>query len=95
MKKAAFLVLIGFLLAIADGCVVSPPRIAPPPLRVEVLSARPGPHFVWIGGCWRWNGNTYIWAPGHWVNARPGKAWVPGHWERRGPHWVWKNGHWR
>lgn len=95
MKKAALLVLIGFLLAIAAGCVVAPPRVAPPPLRTEVLSARPGLHFVWIGGSWRWNGHAYVWAAGSWVKAKPGRSWVPGHWERRGPHWVWRKGRWR
>lgn len=95
MKKTASLVLVGFLATIIAGCVVSSPRVAPPPPRSEAISAKPGPNFVWIGGHWKWNGQRYVWTPGHWVKAKPGKSWVPGHWEKRGPHWVWKKGHWR
>lgn len=95
MRKTALLVLLGFVLIVAAGCIVSSPRIAPPPGKVEVIPARPGPNHVWIAGHWKWSGNAYVWAPGHWAKAKPGKVWVPGHWERRGAHWVWKPGHWK
>jgi hypothetical protein len=95
MKKIAFFVLIGFMAAIIASCVISAPRVGPPPPRSEVMPAKPGPNHVWIGGYWKWSGNKYVWAPGHWTKAKLGKSWVPGHWEKRGPHWVWKKGHWR
>jgi len=95
MKKVALLVLIGFLAGVAAGCVIQRPRVGPPPLRTEVMTARPGPHSAWIGGYWRWNGYSYVWAPGHWAKVKPGKTWVPGHWEQRGRRWHWTKGHWR
>jgi len=95
MKKAAYVVILGLIAVIVSGCVVAHPRVAPPQLRAEVVSAKPGPNFVWVAGYWKWSGGAYVWAPGHWVKAKPGKAWVAGHWERRGNHWVWRSGHWR
>ena len=95
MKSAACLLLLGFVSVIVSGCVVTHPRVAPPPPRVEVVGVKPGLNFVWIAGYWGWSGGAYAWAPGHWVKAKPGKAWVAGHWERKGNHWAWKRGHWR
>ncbi len=95
MKKTALLILLGFVSVVVAGCVVSNPRVAPPPAKVEVVSAKPGPNHVWIAGYWKWSRNAYVWVPGHWVKAKPGKTWVPGHWDKRGPHWVWIPGHWK
>jgi hypothetical protein len=54
MRKTALLLLLGFVLIAAAGCVVSNPRIAPPPAKVEVIPGRPGPNHVWIAGHWKW-----------------------------------------
>src|SRR5439155_26063786 len=60
-------------LAGAAACAPMPGRMsigvvyvdeAPPPPRVEVVSVRPGPEFVWIGGYWSWIDRTYAWGPG-------------------------------
>ena len=47
------------------GCASTPP---PPPLRVEVRPARPGPKAVWVPGHWKWRGRArgHVWIPGHW-----------------------------
>jgi hypothetical protein len=95
MRKIAVLVLVGFAAAVISSCVVSAPRVGPPPLKSEAISTKPGPNSVWIGGYWKWKGHKYVWAPGHWVKPKAGKSWVPGHWQKRGPHWVWKKGPWR
>lgn len=69
---------------------------APPPPRVEVIAARPGPEFVWVAGYWSWD-DDYVWVPGHWERPpRRDLHWVSGRW-RRGSHhrWYWEPGHWR
>ena len=72
---------------------------APPPLpiaRVEVLPARPGPAYVWVGGEWAWRGpHGYAWVPGRWViPGYRGVAWVHGHWANGHGGHRWVEGHW-
>jgi hypothetical protein len=69
-------------------------RTAPPPPKVEVKPARPGPTAVWIDGHWKWSRNRYVWVAGHW-EKNPRGAWVPGRWEKRARGHVWVPGHWR
>jgi hypothetical protein len=96
MKRIAWFLLASLFFVVISGCiVVRRPTIAPPPLRTEVVIAKPGPDFVWISGYWGWKGGRYLWITGRWVKARPGRVWVIGHWERRGLHWVWVKGRWR
>ena len=95
MKKTAFLILLGFVSVLIAACVVAGPTMAPPPMKKEIRTMKPGPQFIWISGHWKWSGNRYSWVQGHWVKNRPGRHWVAGHWERRGPRWVWIKGHWR
>ena len=81
------------LLSVAAFCVIGglaacvPPRRlgidvvyvdrAPPPRRVEVIPARPGPEFVWIEGYWAWASPEYVWTPGYWERPpRPRAHWV-------------------
>jgi hypothetical protein len=47
------------------GCASAPP---PPPAKVEVRPAAPGPKAVWVPGHWKWHGRRrgYDWVPGHW-----------------------------
>jgi len=76
-----------------DGVVV---REVPPPARVEVVPASPGPAYVWIDGTWARHGGAWVWAPGRWI-PRPHAAavWIPGHWVSRHGGWVWVGGYWR
>ena len=70
----------------------------PPPLRHEVIIARPGPadRYFWRPGFWRWERNDYLWTPGVWIERpRARAAWVPGHWVHRHRGWVFIDGHWR
>ncbi|HEV2291745.1 MAG TPA: YXWGXW repeat-containing protein [Gemmatimonadales bacterium] len=55
-----------------SGCLVAPPPgevvvvRRPPPDRVEVVTDRPGPDYIWIRGYWAWGGNDYTWIGGRW-----------------------------
>jgi hypothetical protein len=95
MKKTAWITLVCFLIVFIAGCVVTHPRLAPPPLKKEYRPAKPGPNHVWISGHWKWSGGSYKWVPGHWTKQKAGHVWVPGRWEKRGPRWVYIKGHWR
>jgi hypothetical protein len=68
---------------------------APPPLRQEVVTERPGPNHMWIKGYWHHTGQAWGWSDGrwsepprahaHWVAARyqkvrGGTRYSPGHW---------------
>ena len=44
---------------------------APPPRRVEVVTRRPAPGYMWVEGYWVWQSRSYAWVPGHW--QRPPK----------------------
>jgi WXXGXW repeat (2 copies) len=81
---------------LAPGCAA--PRIvvpmAPPAVRGEVRPRRPGPSWVWVPGCWQWQGDRHAWVPGHWTRGRAGKNWSPGHWKRAPGGWVWAPGKW-
>jgi hypothetical protein len=68
----------------------------PPPERIEVVEASPGPAYVWVPGYWTWTGAEYSWSSGRWVVPPRGhNHWVRGRWERRGHHWRRVDGHWR
>ena len=70
----------------------------PPVARVEVISVRPGPSYVWMAGYWGWGGVDYYWVPGRWTvpPQRVYTVWVPGRWDHhRGHGWHYRPGHWR
>jgi len=94
MKKTALTILAAFILGMASGYAATKPRIAPPPLRVEVIVLRPSPHHVWVGGYWKWAGLNYVWVEGRWVKAKPNRIWVPGTWAHVGSYWAWTPGRW-
>jgi WXXGXW repeat (2 copies) len=48
---------------VEDRTVVRGPR---PPDRVEVITARPGPEYVWVGGRWERRGDEWEWISGRW-----------------------------
>lgn len=53
---------------------------APPPPRVVVVPARPGPAFVWVEGYWYPVGGHYRWHGGYWTQPPyVGARWVPPH----------------
>lgn len=67
----------------------------PPPDRVEVIVASPGPGFVWVRGHWGWERDDYYWIPGRWVRVERGyHRWVPGHWRQKHHRWYWVEGRW-
>jgi hypothetical protein len=68
---------------------------APPPLRVEVMSAPPGAGYFWIAGHWRWEHNGFVWTGGRWERHRDGRVWVPEHWLHVGAEWHFAGGHWQ
>lgn len=96
------------LAGLTAGCVVHEhdrrPRVvreeviveeAPPPVRVEVRPARPGPDHVWIEGHWVRVGHHWDWVGGHWERIPHERAvWAPGRWEPRSHGYVWIEGHW-
>jgi len=70
-------------------------REAPPPLRMEVVLARPSHRHVWIAGFWRHDGHRYVWVTGHWaLPPRDGVVWIEPRWELRGGNYVFIEGSW-
>ena len=68
----------------------------PPPLRVEVITARPSPQHVWIKGHWRYANRGYVWEAGRWAKPpRHGAMWVEPRWETRNGKYVFIEGSWR
>jgi hypothetical protein len=66
----------------------------PPRPRVEVITAIPGPGYIWIRGHWGWRHEHWEWISGRWDRAaQPNSAWIPGQWVARGNGWVWIEGH--
>jgi hypothetical protein len=92
--------------ALAFSSIASADRIGislrvnapPPPIREEVVVARPGPDFVWVRGRWDWVGGArgYVWLPGAWVRPPHVRAlWIEPHYEfRRGRHYF-VRGYWK
>src|SRR5438094_5997771 len=76
------------------GTVASAP-MAPPAVQVEAIPVAPGPAYVWVPGCWNWNGRVWVWVGGRWA-VRPwhGSVWVRGHWARHHHGYVWVGGRW-
>jgi hypothetical protein len=84
------------------GCAHHPPphahhvvvRARPPVEKVEVVTATPGPGYIWVKGHWRHDGSTYLWVAGHWEAPRPSATWRAGHWEEEDGGWYWVEGEW-
>jgi hypothetical protein len=72
-------------------------KIAPPPLRRELVVVRSRINAVWVAGHWRWHvqSGKYVWFPGRWITARPGFAWVDGQWKNTPHGWVYIEGNWK
>ena len=70
-------------------------EVPPPPVAEEVIVS-PGPDYVWVPGCWEWNGWRWVWIRGHWaVPPYRGAVWVGGYWHHRGRDRFWVGGRWR
>ncbi|HEY0514371.1 MAG TPA: hypothetical protein VGH73_20875 [Thermoanaerobaculia bacterium] len=70
----------------------------PPPLRHEVLIARPGPRYVWVPGYWNWEPyrRHYVWIGGRWLlPPYPRAAWVGPRVVYRHHHRYYYRGYWR
>jgi hypothetical protein len=86
--------LIGCASASAQGRVYI--REGPPPLRREVVIARPGPDYFWVRGHWGYAGGRWVWAPGRWLRPdRPHRRWAQGHWVHNRHGYYWNEGRWR
>jgi hypothetical protein len=71
----------------------SRPRFAPPALRFEVVSARPG--YFWVSGRYNWLNDQYVWVPGHYEVQQPNRQWIEGRWEIQNGYYVWVDGYWQ
>ena len=68
---------------------------APPPLRHEVVIARPSDHHVWVSGYWHHGGPGWVWVSGRWVvPPRPHAYWVSAHYGHVSGGWRYVPGHW-
>jgi hypothetical protein len=71
-------------------------KMAPPPLRREVIAVRPSPHHVWVAGYWMWEAGAYVWMPGAWIAPpEPAAVWVAPRYETRSGVSVFISGYWR
>jgi hypothetical protein len=106
-KSFAFTIALTVLVsALAFAPVASADRIgvsinvnAPmPPLRTEVVIARPGPEFIWVRGHWDWVGGPrgYVWLPGAWVRPpHPHAVWIEPRYEFRAHRHFFARGYWK
>ena len=70
-------------------------RTAPPPMRQERMSPRPGRDHVWARGSWDWQGNDWAWSPGRWDRPeRRGSRWVYARYAREGSGYRYEPSHW-
>ncbi len=105
-KKLATLLLLGFVVSTVPSCVpYGRGRVGigftyvdrePPPVREEVITASPGPEYVWTNGYWSWSGAEYVWVGGRWARPDAGhREWVAHRWEHDSHGWHMIEGHWR
>jgi len=70
----------------------------PPPLRHEIVIARPGPAYVWVPGYWDWRPvrHHYVWVSGVWLRPPHRHAvWVGPRVVYNHHHRYYYRGHWR
>jgi hypothetical protein len=67
-----------------------------PAVPEEVIVARPGPEFVWVGGYYNWDHEHWVLVRGHWERPpHTGARWIPPHTERHGNEVHFSAGVWR
>lgn len=105
-RSLAAAILAGAFAASGDAQLPPPPplpdeirpaivEIAPPPVRVETVGARPGTGHVWARGYWDWDGDSWAWLPGRWAAAPVARAtWVPARYTRVSSGWEYVPAHW-
>jgi hypothetical protein len=103
--RAAWIVTLGIVGALACGCVVNEPESptrgvvvsGPPPALVrEEPSPPPNPQAFWVNGYWHWTGMQYAWIPGHWEAPPAGAVWAaPRITSLQDGRYVYESGGWR
>jgi hypothetical protein len=66
----------------------------PPEPLYESMSPMPGSGYVWIDGCWNWNGNQWVWIGGHWERERADYYYVEPYYDYSGDTYIYIAGHW-
>lgn len=75
--------------------VTSPTYIDVPAPQQEVITAAPGPSYVWVPGQWERSADEWTWNNGEWVQPPFSNSyWVPGYWQNWGGQYQWEAGHW-
>jgi hypothetical protein len=68
---------------------------APPPVRHEVVVARPSHRHVWVRGYWDHDGHAWTWRSGRWIEPpRHHAHWVSAHYRRVHGGWRYVPAHW-
>ena len=72
-------------------------KIAPPPLRHEVVVVRTRLTVVWVAGHWCWNARSGSMFGFHNLGLLhvPGFAWVDGQWKNTTRGWVYTERYWK
>jgi hypothetical protein len=82
-------------MASAQTLITSPTYIDTPPPQQEVITAAPGPSYVWVPGQWERTPDNWNWVAGKWVQPPFSNAYyVPGYWQNWGGTYQWETGHW-
>jgi YXWGXW repeat-containing protein len=68
-------------------------EVAPPPVRVETRTARPGVGYLWANGYWDW-ADSWVWVPGRWVTPVARATWVPAEYTRVRSGYRYVPAHW-
>jgi hypothetical protein len=68
-------------------------EVAPPPVRVETRTARPGVGYLWADGYWDW-ADRWVWVPGRWVTPVARATWVPAEYRRVRTGYRYVPAHW-
>ncbi|HZV12642.1 MAG TPA: hypothetical protein VFA55_05460, partial [Candidatus Kapabacteria bacterium] len=96
MRRANLVVVTIFVVCSAfAGCWAGEVVYEQPPLpRIEVLTAPPGPNYIWTRGYWEWH-SQWVWIPGHWIERPYQRAvWLPSYWVHHYNGWRRVPGHW-
>ncbi len=68
---------------------------APPPMRQEYQTPRPGPDHIWISGYWDRDGDRWAWRQGRWERPeRRDIRWMAPHYRSEGGGYRYEPGHW-
>lgn len=68
-------------------------NIGPPPVRYEPVPV-PRVGYLWVPGCWEWQGNRHVWIGGHYIREKHHHHYQPSYWNERGGRWYYTPGRW-